>query len=392
MSAWEAFRWTLRSVLTDKGAVAPAVAGIVVYFLFYPLPYEPEVVHDVPVVVADYDGSSLSRELERELDATQAIRVRGATRRVEDAVPLLQNGTIGGIVVVPKDFRRDVLRGTPTGVTVMGNGGYIVLDGAVLQTTAEAVADTIAPELAARLVRSNVPPAAVLRLADAAPALVKQPLFNTVQGYGSYVVPATMGLIVHQLLLVAICVLIGTWVEGGRWAIAADRGLSVRGFAGMLAGFSSLVFLALLFWIGFVFWYYDFPRAGNLFGAIVFSALYAVAVAGLGVALGCWMGTRERALQCIVATSIPLLFLSGFAFPVESIGQPLVWFSHLLPTTPGIRGFLKLNQMGATWRETWPEIGNLILLAVLYTGVAWWAASRRAPGPNAAPVPVPVQG
>jgi ABC-2 type transport system permease protein len=76
---------------------------------------------------------------------------------------------------------------------------------------------------------------------------------------------------------------------------------------------------------------------------------------------------------------------------VESIGEPLVWFSHLLPTTPGIRGFLKLNQMGATWRETWPQFGNLILLVALYTGLAWWAASRRAPGRSTAQAPVSVQ-
>jgi ABC-2 type transport system permease protein len=380
MSPWRSFLWALRSVLLDKGAAGPAVGGVVLYLFFYPLPYKPEVVRDVPVIVADYDGGSMSRELERALGATQTIRVAGVTSRVEDAVPRLQSGEIGGIVVVPQDFRRDVLRGTPTGLTVMGNGGYIVVDGAVLQTTAEVVAATTAPALAAQLVRSKVPPAAVERLAAAPPPLIKQPLFNTVQGYVSYVVAASMGLLIHQLLLIAICMAIGTWVEGGRWAIATDGRLSIGAFAGMLAGFSTLVFAALLLWIGFVYWYYDMPRAGNLPVAIVFSALYAVAVAGVGVVLGSWIGVRERALQFIAGISIPLLFLPGFAFPIESIGEPLVWFSHVLPTTPGIRGFLKLNQMGATWRETWPEIGNLLLLVVLYTGLAWWAASWRAPG------------
>jgi ABC-2 type transport system permease protein len=80
-----------------------------------------------------------------------------------------------------------------------------------------------------------------------------------------------------------------------------------------------------------------------------------------------------------------LLFLSGFAFPVESISAPLVWLSHLLPSTPGIQGFIKLNQMGATWPEAWPQVSNLLLLVILYTAVAWWAASRRAPGPRIAP-------
>jgi ABC-2 type transport system permease protein len=387
MTAWEAFLWTLRSVVTNKGAIAPAVAGIVIYSVFYPLPYYPEAVRDIPVVVADYDGGSMSRDLARAVDATQAVRVQGVTRNVEDAVPRLQSGSIGGIIVVPPDFHRDVLRGTPTGVTVMGNGGYVVVDGTVLATTAEAVVDVAAPALAAQLVRSHVPPAAIARAAQAAPLLVKQPLFNSVQGYASYVVPASMGLLVHQLLIIAICAVIGAWVEDGRWAIARDGKLSVGAFAGTLAGFSVLVFAALMFWIGFVFWFHDLPRAGNLAAAIVFSALYALAIAGIGVALGSWMGVRERALQIIASISVPMLFLSGFAFPVESIARPLIWFSRLLPTTPGIQGSLKLNQMGATWLEAWPQFLNLTLLVILYVAAAWWAASRRAPGP--APITTP---
>src|SRR4030095_10508515 len=104
-----------------------------------------------------------------------------------------------------------------------------------------------------------------MRAAHAGPAFVKQPLFNTVQGYDSYVVPASMGLIVHQLLLLGICVAVGGWVEGGRWAIATDGRLSLPVFAGTLAGFSLFVFGAVMFWIGFVFWYHDLPRAANLF-------------------------------------------------------------------------------------------------------------------------------
>jgi ABC-2 type transport system permease protein len=385
MNAWQAFQCTLRSLLTDKGAMFPAVLGVVAYAFFYPLPYLPEAVSSVPVVVADYDASPMSRQLERDLDTTQAVRVAGVSRSVEEAVPRLQSGEVGGIVVVPKDFYRDVLRGTPTGVTVMGNGGYIVVDGTILATTAGVVGETVAPALAAHLVRANVPPAAVMRIANSGPALVKQPLFNPVQGYSSYVVVASMALIVHQLLIISICVLIGTWVEAGAWTIAPGGRLSFGAFAGMLGGFWLMVFAALMFWIGFVFWYHDLPRAANLPGAIVFSALFALAVAGVGVALGSWMGVRERSLQIIGGISIPLLFLSGFAFPVESISQALIWLSHLLPTTPGIQGFIKLNQMGATWQEAWPQFSNLLLLVVLYTGLAWWAASRRARGPDAPP-------
>lgn len=378
MNAWAAFRFALRSVLRDEGAVVPAVLGGIVYCFFYPLPYLPETVRNVPVAVADYDSSSLSREFARDLDATREVQVSTVTRRVMDAVPLLQQGEIGGIVAIPPDFHRDVLRGTPTGVTVMGHGGYIVVDGTILETAAEVLAATAAAPLAAHLVQSHVPPVALMRAAHAGPLLVKQPMFNTVAGYQSYVVPASMGLIVHQLLLIAICMVMGTWIERGGWTIAPQSRLSVGAFSGMLAAFWLLVWCGILFWIGFVFWYHDLPRAGHMSAAIVVGALYALAIAALGVVLGCWMADRERAFQVIGGISIPLLFLSGFAFPVESIPQPLVWFSYLLPSTSGIQAMLKFNQMGASWLEARPEVIRLALVTCAYIGLAWWMASRRA--------------
>src|ERR1700729_2271711 len=75
LNAWAAFMFALRRVLRDEGAVVPAVLGGIVYCFFYPLPYLPETVHNVPVAVADYDSSPLSREFERNLDATREVRI-----------------------------------------------------------------------------------------------------------------------------------------------------------------------------------------------------------------------------------------------------------------------------------------------------------------------------
>src|SRR5208282_5386445 len=106
----------------------------------------------------------------------------------------------------------------------------------------------------------------------------------------------------------------------------------------------------------------DLPRAGNLSAGIVIGALYALAIAALGVSLGCWMADRERAFQVVGAVSIPILFRSGFAFPIESIPEPIVWLSFLLPSTHGIQALLKLNQMGATWLETAPLVIRLLIV------------------------------
>ena len=77
---------------------------------------------------------------------------------------------------------------------------------------------------------------------------------------------------------------------------------------------------------------------------------------------------------------IPLLFLSGFAFPVESIPHPVVWLSYLLPSTHGIQAMLKFNQMGASWHEARFEVLRLLFVTAAYVALAWILARRRAGG------------
>jgi ABC-2 type transport system permease protein len=380
LSFLDSFRLAALGVLRDLGAFVPAVVGVIFYCMLYPLPYLPEAVHRIPVAVVDADASELSRRLERNLDAAQDLQVIGVTKTVAEALPYLYDGRVGGLVTIPANFHRDVLRGDPTGVTVMGQGGLIVVDGSLLGSAASTTAATVAPEVAANAARAGVPAMALARAADQYPAFVKQPLFNLVQGYESYVVSASMGLIIMQLLVIGISMVVGTWSEKGAWPVAPDGRLGAAAFAGMVAGFAVFVIFGVLFWIGFVFWYHDLPRAGNMGGAIGFAAIYAIAVASFAIALGAWMAERERALQFVAAASIPLLFLSGFAFPAESFPPAVRVLSTLFPSTPGIRGFIALNQMGAHWSEVRPQVVHLSLLAAAYLCIAWlisrWRVSR----------------
>jgi hypothetical protein len=72
------------------------------------------------------------------------------------------------------------------------------------------------------------------------------------------------------------------------------------------------------------------------------------------------MRERERALQIIAGISIPLLFLSGFAFPVESI-SPTARVA-LSPVAQHARysRLHQAHQMVATWSEVLATSGQSV--------------------------------
>lgn len=377
MTAWRAFAFTVAAALRDRGLVILFVVAAPIYSFFYPLPYTTQAVRHVPLVVVDLDASPMSRELVARLAAMPSVRIEGSASSVGAASSALASGRIAGIVLVPQNFSRDAARGTATAVTVFGSGAYPVQDSAVLGSVGAVVQGVAGEANATRLAHQGAPAGALLALARAGPAYIDQPLYNLTRGYGSYVVAAVGILIVQQLMLIAIAALVGTWLEGRTGTLFGAQRVGPGALLGTLLGFTLFVFLWLLYFIGFVFWFHDYPRGGNFGGAVAFAALNALTVASLGVALGAWFADRERAFQVLLATSVPFVFLCGIVFPREAMPAPVNALALLIPTTPGIFGFVKLNQMGASWSEIRPEFVNMAALLLLYALLAGWAVHWR---------------
>ena len=341
------------------------------------MPYATQSVRNVPLVVVDLDASPMSRDIVSRLRAVSSVRIDGQRLAIDEARTALAGGQIAGIVVVPENFSRDAARGTPTAVTVFGTGAYPVQDKAVLGSVGAVVQGVAGEVSGARLARQGAPAAALLQSARAGPTFIDQPLYNLARGYGSYVVAAVGILIVQQVMLMAIGALVGTWLEGRTGVLFGIASGWARRAARHLVGFALFVLLALLYFIGFAFWFQDYPRGGNFAGAVAFAALTALTVASLGIALGAWFADRERAFQVLLATSVPFLFMGGIVFPREAMPAPINALAMLVPTTPGIFGFVKLNQMGATWSEIRPEFLNMTALLLLYARLAGWAVHWR---------------
>src|ERR1700694_1951593 len=69
------FRDELRRIFVLRPVFAVLIVGSAFYAVFYPQPYLNEALRDVPIAIVDGDGTSVSRELARRIDATSDIAV-----------------------------------------------------------------------------------------------------------------------------------------------------------------------------------------------------------------------------------------------------------------------------------------------------------------------------
>jgi len=365
-----AWRDTLAELLRDKGALLLIVLAPVFYGFFYPWPYATEVLQRVPVAIVDLDHSSLSRQIVRYADASPDLRVAMVTGDEETARQAMWRGEIEGYALLTRDLKRNVLRDRPAPVVVSTNGSYALYNKAVM-TGFTAVVGTVSAgiEIAQRTARGQGRAQAMAGRSPVGVSAVA--LYNPTGGYGSYVVPAVALIIMQQTLLMGVAMLAGTWAEAGRLRASASVWL------GRVLAFSTAGLFAGLVYFGWIFWLQDYPRGGNPLGALVLLLCYAPAISVAGALLGAWLKDREQALQAWLFTSLPIAFLSGFAWPVESLPPVLQAARWIFPSTAGIDASLRLNQMGAPLADVAGSLSWLAAWALAgFAALAWWMRPR----------------
>ncbi|MDP4075129.1 ABC transporter permease [Acidovorax sp. A1169] len=371
-SLWSAWLQALATIGRDKGVLLLLVAAPVLYGFFYPWFYADEVLTRVPVAVVDMDRSSLSRQITRFAEADPRIEVRLVTASEREAQEALWRGEVEGYALIPANLKRSVARGEEALVRVEGNGAYALLNKAVQYGFAEAVG-TVSAGIEIRKLQAAGQSAQQAAASRNPVQLQMVALFNPTEGYGSFVVPAVALLILQQTLLMGAAMLTGTWVESGQHRARA------RTWLGRLLALCTLGWVSGLFYFGWIFLLHDYPRGGNPLGALALLACYVPAIAALGALIGLWVGNRERALQVLLFTTLPMAFVAGFSWPVEALPEPLQWLRWLLPSTSGVQASLRLNQLGAPLAAALPQLCALVALCAACTAalLAW---ARPGPG------------
>jgi len=339
-SFWNSFIQTFKDVFSDKGVLLMLIIAPIIYGFFYPWPYSSEVVNHVPVGIIDHDNSNLSRTLVRYASASPYLDTERFINE-QAAKEAIWSDQIAGYMVIPTGLEEQVQSGEQAHVSVLGNGGYFILNKNVQLGFSQAVGTVSAGIKVKKSIAKGAYASTAAQNTQAVPLRI-MPLYNQTEGYGAYVVPAVSVIILQQTLLMATAMLIGTWYEQRR------HSTSVRGWLGRIGALSSLSFIVGCFYYGWAFELHHYPRGQNMLGTLLFLALFCPTVATLGCVLGLWFRQRERSMQILIFISLPIFFLSGYPWPADQLPQVLQVIRWLVPTTPAINTSVQLNQMGAS--------------------------------------------
>ena len=357
----------LRNVFKDQGVMMFLVLVPIAYPLLYSWIYNNEVTHEVPVAIVDNSHSQMSREFTRMLDASPDTRVAVRCKSLAEAKDRVGRGEAYGVVYFPEDFQTKLNRMEQTHVGVYCDMSLMLAYKAIFQTCTAIQGNLnskIQIELAGNYTnRENEISTKPLDFDEVA-------IFNNTAGYGNFIIPGVLMLIIQQTLLLGVGMAAGTARERNNYGFLVPIERHYRGVMRIVWGKALAYFmiytLMAAYLLAAVPYFFSFISLAGGKALIIFTLPYLLACIFFSMTISCLMRYRENVMLLVVFSSVPLLFMSGVSWPQSNI--PAFWqgVSWLFPSTFGIRGFVRMNSMGATLQDVATEYRALWIQTIVY--------------------------
>ena len=303
------------------------------------------------------------------IDATEQVRIVSRVSSLQEAEELYYRNEVAGVIVVDRDFEKDILSGRQGNVSVYSDASHFLLYKQVYSATVYASQTLGAAVEVNSLINKGKTMEQALVMRE--PLSIKTyNLYNPAGGYASFIVPAILIILVQQTLLIGIGLLYGKHNERRSYHYLKD-GMrrpfeEIKIIIGQTMAFMLIYLVTTFLIMGLFYRWMALPDKSGLLNTYLLMIPYLAAVSFMGISIGLLFSKRVYALLFLVFLSPILFFISGVAWPVEALPPLLYKASYILPSTPMVNAFIRLRVMGASLQSVSPEFNILLVQMLAY--------------------------
>lgn len=339
---------------------------------------------DMPLVVVDRDGSEESRALaERFFVGDEFQRVPAPTHERE-LERMIDREEGSAAVVIPASFSADLARGTIPQLQFVVDGSEAIAAGpasrAVSGIVAAFVSDYPTPAQSGRgpgaetSAGSQRAAASALVSPSGRAAAEITVLYNPTLESRNFFVPGILALVLMVITMLLTSIAIVKEKENGTLEQLIVSPLRPRQIIlGKLLPFAGVGFLDMLLVLGVAVFGFRVVPAGSVVLLLALSLLFILTTLGLGLFISTVSATQQQAMMtAMFFVMMPMMFLSGFVFPIENMPVAVQWLTYLLPLRYYFTIIRGIFLRGVGLEVLWPQALGLLLFgaAVLTISVA----------------------
>lgn len=371
----------LRAIFSDGGAMLIILFAILIYTVVYSVAYGREVVTDVVIGVVDEDNTASSRALIANLRSGPNTNVGYDPVSINDAEEMFYRNDIYGVIYIPSGCERELLAGNQADVGVVLDGSHLLLYRQVLQQAAADILTRGADVEVARLISDG---SDVATIADTVRPVAYDGhvMYNPSLGYGSFVMPSILVVIIQQTLFIGLALIAVRRRKMESEILDISLFMSAKIIVAKILVYIILYGISLTIILSVVWPIFGFPYAGKTVDVIVLMFIYIVAATSLALSLAHLFRRREAPFMLLLWSSVPILLLAGLSLPKEAFPAWLYALGELLPSSSAVRAYVDIGTMGASLGDISRELCTLIILAAFYFCVAVIAEKRSSVSKN----------
>ena len=362
-----------KTTFRDQGVLIFFILVPILYPLLYGFIYTNEVVREIPALAVDHSHTSLSREYLRKVDATPDVKIVAYCSNLEEAKQKLKEREAYGIIYIPSEFSDNITKGIQSKVSLYCDmSGLLYYKGLLMANTAVSLD-----------MNKNIKVARAGNTTQRQDEITAYPIeyrdvamFNPTNGFAAFLIPAVLVLLIQQTLLLGIGLAAGTAREHNRFRDLVPINKHYNGTLRIVLGKGLSYFMVYTFMSTYVLFVvprlFSLNQIGHADDLIPFILPYLAACIFFAMTASIAIRNRETCMLIFVFTSVPLLFISGVSWPGAAVPAFWKYFSYLFPSTFGINGFIRINNMGATLSDVAFEYKALWIQAGVYFLTTCW--------------------
>jgi ABC-2 type transport system permease protein len=284
-------------------------------------------VSEIPLMVCDQDRSKESRSLVANFTNTGYFKSVGYVERTDEIDHYLEDGHASFALVIPRGFGRKLNAGETSPLQLIADGS---------ETTAGGIGVSYASIIISRFSQDILLERLQRRGVSKLPARVgvqARVWYNPELKSRNFMVPSVLGLLLMVLTMILTSLAIVKEKELGtleQLVVTPIRPHQL--ILGKIGPFLLIGLIDVLLVIAVAQIFFGLPLKGGFWVLFLLCAIFLMTTLGLGLFVSTITRTQQQAMMTsIFFIMLPMMFFSGFVFPIENMPGIIQGVSYLMP-------------------------------------------------------------
>ncbi len=355
------FRQSFREPRTRATMIVPPILQFLIFGFVVNLDVERS-----RLAVLDQDHSPASRELRAAFEGSKYFMVTGIPANEVQMQAMLDRDHVHSALVIPRGFGRDLARGRATKIQMLVEGSNSNTASILSQYSADIVRGFSSGRMVnlvnqKRMARGG----AIAKLSAPGVDLEHRVWFNPELKSRNYFIPgvAVNIITIVTLMLTAMAIVrekeIGTMEQ---LMVTPIRPVELMLGKTLPFAVVGLFDLAMIIVLGMV--VFHIPFQGSVLLMLGGAICFLFTTLGAGIFISTVSRTQQQAIMATFFFFQPAFMLSGFAFPIRNMPEPVQWLTYLNP----LRYFIEISRgvflKGSGIDVLWTQFAALVLFGV----------------------------